>query len=93
MRASDAVRGRFFTVVRSLQVSDIGTDDLFPDYRWLSAHVRNYGDVFGSASGCTFVFDFGEEGGQIFASEGPLKGRSGFPRTAAERLTGAVPVR
>jgi len=48
---------------------------------WLSALVRNYGDVFGGASGRrskSFLFDFGEESGQIFASEGPLKGRGGF---------------
>jgi len=26
----------------------------------------------------SFLFDFGEESSQIFASEGPLKGRGGF---------------
>ena len=47
----------------------------------LSALVRNYGDVFGGVLGCrseSLLFDFGEESSQIFASEGPLKGRGGF---------------
>src|SRR5262249_49668016 len=47
----------------------------------LSAPVRNYGDVFGRASGRgsePFVFDFSEENSEIFSSEGPLKGRSSF---------------
>ena len=46
-----------------------------------SAPVRNYGDVFGRASGRgsePFVFDFSEEDSEIFSSEGPLKGRSSF---------------
>ena len=36
---------------------------------------------FGRSSGCgsePFVFDFSKESSQIFASERPLKGRSGF---------------
>jgi hypothetical protein len=47
----------------------------------LSALARNYDDVLGRASGGgsePFVFDLRQESCQVFASEGPLEGRSGF---------------
>jgi len=46
----------------------------------LSALVRNYGEYCKALSGMIepLVLDFREESSQIFASEGPLKGRSSY---------------
>src|SRR5688572_12047533 len=58
---------------------------------WLSAPVRNYGDVFLQACGSQpFARNLGHKGLKILAGEGPLERRGGLLIVALEMKAGAV---